>query len=446
VEKIMAANLAGFPFWTLRFDATGKPADNSTTTFLQDIPSAGITDLLIFSHGWNNDEATALALYTRFFGEMRKLLDDPTVTTRRDAVIGVAGVVWPAILFPGDSASSSGGAASFTPDDAAALESELPKVFTSPEQQPVLQELLALLQEQSPDPDQLIVFRDKLVALVKGTPGSFALDDLDLQAITSTNDADWMRILDGLSAPTDDTSSGGAADFGSALARSWNGAKNALRATTYWTMKNRAGVVGEKGLGPILGKIQTSVPGLNVHLLGHSFGARLVSHSLVTMPDPPAGARSQVKSLFLLQGAFSHFAFAPALPFDTSRKGDLAGMESRVDGPLLTTHSQKDLAVGTAYPLASVLAGQDASDATDIMYRWEGMGYDGAQAVSAADAPLGDVGTTYNFAAGKWLNLDGNQIIVNGDPPAGAHGDIAHPEIAWAALLAQRIGIARSGS
>ena len=59
-----------------------------------------------------------------------------------------------------------------------------------------------------------------------------------------------------------------------------------------------------------------------------------------------------------------------------------------------------------------------------------------------ADAPLGDVRTKYQFATGKWLNLDGNQIIVNGDPPSGAHSDIVHPEIAWAALLAEKIATA----
>ena len=99
----MAGTLAGFPFWILRFDENGDPKDNGIATFLQELPSANLTDLLIFSHGWNNDEATAMDLYTRFFGEIRKLVDDPSVPKRPNAVIGVAGVIWPSILFPGDS-------------------------------------------------------------------------------------------------------------------------------------------------------------------------------------------------------------------------------------------------------------------------------------------------------------------------------------------------------
>lgn len=438
----MAGNLAGFPFWTLHFDENGKPQAD-VTTFLQELPSAKLTDLLIFSHGWNNDEATAMDLYTRFFGEIRKLIDDASVPKRPNAAIGVAGVIWPSILFPGDApaTTAAGGAASFNAgDDSASLESELPKVFNSPAQQSIVQDLLAMLREQSSDPNQLLAFRDKLAALVQGTATPSTQDDPELKALTTQDDNEWMSVLNALATPSaDDTSGGGAADFGGAIGNLWGGAKNAVRVTTYWTMKNRAGIVGKTGLGPLVGKIQAAAPGLNVHLLGHSFGARLVSYTLAGLPDPPAGAQSPVKSLFLLQGAFSHFAFADALPFDKSRKGDLAGMAARVDGPLLTTHSLKDAAVGTSYPLASVLARQDASDATDAQYRWEGMGHDGAQAVNATEVPLGNVKTKYDFASGKWLNLDGNQIIVNGGPPSGAHSDIVHPEIAWAALLAEKI-------
>jgi pimeloyl-ACP methyl ester carboxylesterase len=205
-------------------------------------------------------------------------------------------------------------------------------------------------------------------------------------------------------------------------------------------MKGRAGVVGRKGLGPLLGRIHEAAPALRIHLLGHSFGARLVSYALAGLPAIPAGGASPVKSLYLLQGAFSHFTFADALPFDRSRKGELAGMASRVDGPLLTTQSLKDLAVGAAYPLASIVARQDNADARDANYRWEAMGHDGAQAVDAVKADLGRPGTAYPFQAGKWLNLDGNRVIVKGGPPSGAHSDILYPQTAWAALAAAGIG------
>lgn len=191
--------------------------------------------------------------------------------------------------------------------------------------------------------------------------------------------------------------------------RLWNGAKSALRLATYYQMKNRAGVIGETGLGPLLGGLP-----VRLHLLGHSFGARMVSFALRSMPAGKA------RSLFLLQGAFSHFAFSP--------RGALAGLSKNVDGPLMATHSLQDLAVTAAYPLASAIARQDASTAVDLMYRWGAMGHDGAQEVGAECIPLESVRERFEPRAGCWINLDGNRIIQS-------HSDICHAGIAWAAAL-----------
>jgi len=155
--------------------------------------------------------------------------------------------------------------------------------------------------------------------------------------------------------------------------------------------------------------------------------------------DGPAGIALAVESVMLLQGAFSHFAFADKLPQDPSRGGALKGMAARVDGPICVTHSLKDTAVGTAYPLASLAARDDAAALGDPLYRWGAMGHDGAQAVGAAQTILGQVGTKYSFGVGSFLNLDANQVITQGGPPSGAHSDIVHPQIAWALLSSARV-------
>ena len=100
------------------------------------------------------------------------------------------------------------------------------------------------------------------------------------------------------------------------------------------------------------------------------------------MPD----GDSPVKSLYLLKGAFSHFAFADALPMDRSRGGALKGMAARVDGPLVASFSVHDTAVGKLYPLASMSSRDDAAGLEDRLYRWGGIGHDGAQAVDATVA------------------------------------------------------------
>jgi hypothetical protein len=151
------------------------------------------------------------------------------------------------------------------------------------------------------------------------------------------------------------------------------------------------------------------------------------------------GGASPVKSVFLLQGAFSHFAFADSLPHAPGRAGALKGMAARVDGPLVVTHSQHDLAVCKRYPQASFISRDDAADFDDAVSRWGAMGSRGAQAVHAGVDAFKPVGQAYAFASGRFLNLDGDHLITRGGPPSGAHSDIIYPEIAWAVLQAARL-------
>jgi hypothetical protein len=440
----MADQVAGFPFWAVRFDERGRFADPpAVERFVAELRAEAPTDLFVFSHGWNNDATMAERLYAGFFGEMRKLLDDPQTPRRRQAKIAVAGILWPSILWPDDGGGEGkGGAAGLAPGLAAGepdLLGELAKVFTAPEQQETLGELAALLESQPRSEAALAGFKAKLDELADAAPPSAAPpDELEQQAVL-TPDAEWRDLFEALADQETAESSGGAAGLGDAFARLWAGAKGALRMLTYWTMKDRAGAIGRTGLGPLLARLAHEVPGLRLHLLGHSFGARLVSYALSGLPAMATGEASPVKSLFLLQGAFSHFTFAPALPFERARAGDLVGMDARVDGPLLTTQSLKDLAIGAAYPLASMAARQDAAASDDALFRWGAMGHDGAQGVAAQKVRLGPAGTVYPLGPGQWVNLDGNRVIVRGAPPLGAHGDIVYPHTAWAALAAAGI-------
>ncbi|HJU06274.1 MAG TPA: hypothetical protein VJ692_14090 [Nitrospiraceae bacterium] len=440
----MAEQIAGFPFWKLKFDDDGRPEDAAhIESFINEVKAENIDDLFIFSHGWNNDPTMANALYRGFFEEMRALLDDTAIPKRRTSTIGTAGVIWPSILWPDEVPDAGEGGAVGLGDHLKKMDlfKELKKVFSTPQQRETLDELARLLKEKKKDEKALKQFKSKLRTLVTGSPvKTSSQDNLEQQGILADDD-EWREVFEALAdEEPPDESQGGAAGLGDVFGRLWRGAKSALRVATYWKMKDRAGVVGKTGLGPIIGRLHAAVPDLKVHLLGHSFGARLVSYALAGLPDSPSGGKSPVKSLFLLQGAFSHFTFADALPFDKKRKGELAGMASRVDGPLLTTHSLKDSAVGHAYPIASVVAGQDAADAAELLFRWGAMGHDGAQAVNAKQARLSRAGTAYTFEPGQWLNLDGNQVIINGDPPSGAHSDIIYPHTAWAALAAAGIG------
>jgi pimeloyl-ACP methyl ester carboxylesterase len=173
-----------------------------------------------------------------------------------------------------------------------------------------------------------------------------------------------------------------------------------------------------------------------VHLIGHSFGARVVSFALAGLPDT---SPSPVKALTLLQGAYSRFAFANPLPFHSESgapAGALAGMLDRIDGPMTVCYSSHDRALGTFYPLASVAAGDDAAGAEDILDHFQAMGAIGAYGIDLESRQLGAVQTNYPFTAGAILNIDASDIVNHDESPSGAHSDIFHDELAWVAAAA----------
>jgi hypothetical protein len=432
----MAGEIAGRPHWEVGFDERGNPDQGEAAALLAELPGKDLTDLLVFSHGWNSDRRQARRLYQLYFQQVPGLLERAGSPAR----VGTLGVVWPSKRWadePEPTGELGGGGAAGLDDGAAPtpppadpdLVQDLKDVFPGDDQRRALDELARLLAERPEDPAALARFQTLMGKLTETADDDPAGEDHGELALLEDEPAEvFGRFADAVP----QTGEGGPAGLGDAFGRLWKGAKEALRQLTYFEMKKRAGVVGKQGLGPLLGRIHQADPEVRIHLLGHSFGARLVSFALAGLPQ----GDSSVKSLYLLQGAFSHFAFADALPMDRSRGGALKGVAARVDGPLVASFSVHDTAVGKLYPLASLSSRDDSAGLEDRLFRWGGIGHDGAQAVDATVAALGPVGTGYPFRPGRFVNLDGNAIVNRGGPPAGAHSDIFHPELVWAGLAA----------
>ncbi len=207
---------------------------------------------------------------------------------------------------------------------------------------------------------------------------------------------------------------------------------------SYYEMKNRAGVIGRSGLGPMLGKLAAADPGIRIHLMGHSFGARLVAYSLSGLPPLQTGAHSPVKIAVPDPGRVLPLRLRLTRFRRPGQLGPARCRPRRVNGPLLATFTAADRAVGWWYPAASMLAHQDAESATDLTYQWGGMGHDGYQ--QSRHRPrlmLQPQGTPYGFQSGIFYLLDANAIIsANQSPFSGAHSDIRHPEVLWAVVSA----------
>jgi hypothetical protein len=216
-----------------------------------------------------------------------------------------------------------------------------------------------------------------------------------------------------------------------------------LRQLSYWTMKKRARDIGEGGMHKFLNDLQeaTATQNMRIHLMGHSFGTIVVS-GMIGGPNAQGRLVRSVDSVALVQGAVSLWCYASAIPFPGAGAGYFSRIlaEKKVRGPLLTTRSKFDDAVGVFYPLASRIKGS-ASFAGELP-EFGAIGAYGIQGVADGlnnNLAMKEATADYTFEKGKVYNLDGSAYIAHKDGPAGAHSDIAGPEVAhaiWAAAFA----------
>ncbi len=444
----------GEPVWNLQFNENGQLTSPDQGSFLAEVAASGVTDLFAFSHGWGTSQNSAGQLY----GEMFPMIRTAAHGLPGLGKLGFAGIYWPSLWFPPTQATpaaqagaqqadagaqvtlSAGTAALSGADIAAALRPG----FADPAQADVITQIGQLIDEgespaglaESDDAKQqrLQQIAQLIRSLTPPPPPDGEFEDSGETALLLSDDpaADYQAAADafGTAAPA-----GAEQGIGDWFGKAINGAKDVLRVFSYNTMKARAGTVGRNGLGPLLAALHAQSPAVRVHLIGHSFGARLVSFSLSGVGAP---ASSPVASLLLLQGAFSHWCFAHAQDNPFGSPGALNGYPDRVHGPLVATHTVYDWAVGVWYPKASFLAQQDTEAA--VADRWGGMGADGYQAVKPAEDTTmpAQGGTSYGFAPGIFYRVDAASVINNttGEPFAGAHSDIRKSQVAQLAAAA----------
>lgn len=440
-------NIAGFPFFEVAFDRESKIVDSDSGPVLAEkINRAGITDLIILAHGWKNNTAEAKNLYGDLLTELRRALEAVDPIYGGDRVYGALGVYWPAKKFT-DKRLIPGGVArvdkSIAENVLIAELDELKGEFAAPDSDGKLDEAKRLI----PRLDESTQVQEELADLVRSLVSKDAADtqeDDGADLFFSLPGNELMNRLErrprSPSRPTtpqgeltdiDDDVMGGAARAGDtvrAVGRRGvsrgplEAAQNLLNNLTYYEMKTRAGTVGAQGLAPFLGSICTvSVRPLRLHLVGHSFGARLVTAAVDSdiFPKVPL-------TLSLLQAAFSHNAFGKR--FDGRRNGVFRRVveEGRVSGPLLITHTMNDDAVGRAYPLASRLIGDDAARIGGKNDIFGGLGCNGAQHTpEAVNGSLKASGHLYEFQAGRVYNLKADAYIND-------HNDIRNEHVLYA--------------
>ena len=436
--------IPGFTYFPLQFDKKGRMTKSAEAAALvSHLDSEGVTDLLVLSHGWNNDMQEADELYANLLRNMRTHVDSATVAGAAGRKFAVVGVLWPSKKFADEELIPSGAAGVVNTVAADTLREQIEQLrggFDAPNADETLDEMKKLL----PKLEDSHAARREFVELACSLVQTDARDEED-----QSNEFFGMQplqVFERLEQPASfvaeqplpmeseggaagfEPSEGGAAGFKDFFSGVFSGARNVLNYTTYYQMKARAGVVGAEGLNPFLRRIRSGHPQLRIHLVGHSFGGRLVSAAAA---GPDEQSTLQASSISLLQAAFSHHGFAK----NWDGKGTNGFFRRVIDkraisGPFVITFSKHDRAVGLAYPIASLLAGQDSAGLGDKESRFGGIGRNGAQRTAEAiEMEMLAAGAPYSFTSGKLHNLNSDRTISN-------HGDVSNSTVAYAVLSA----------
>src|SRR4051812_21958484 len=178
----MKKSIAGFDVFEVEFNRQGEVnADAQVRDLSNFIGAQKVTDLLVFSHGWNNDEAEARQLYSSWLASARAVLDDPrklvpAIATRKLAMMAV---LWPSKRFADSELIPGGvaglGAGATNPAALAAQLEDMKRLFTEKDEKATLDTAKALLPHLDKDPKA----RKQFVEAMRSLMNKRALDAED---------------------------------------------------------------------------------------------------------------------------------------------------------------------------------------------------------------------------------------------------------------------------
>ena len=415
----------------IAFDDQGRERSDDPAGRMSEVTAAAlaeepITDVFIFSHGWMADLPAARRQYAKWVTAMAQSRADlDQLAELRPAFRPLlVGLHWPSRPW----SEEEFGAASFDPTAPTRLVEEYAaSIADTPAARDALAVILSAALDD-PDPPVLppevadaYAVLDREAGLGAADPGG------DPGADREPFDAG--RIMRDARTEV----SFGRFDIGSVLAP--------LRALSFWKMKDRGRRFGETGGRSLLDQLQQATRDtVRFHLMGHSFGCVVVS-AILAGPSGREPVRP-VHSAALLQGAFSLWSYCTDIPVARGRPGYFhrAVGGRRVVGPIITSQSSYDIAVGRFYPLGAGVARQ-VDFAPGELPRYGAVGAFGLRGPGLAieDRRLLPADQPYDFAPGRIYNLESSDIIRHGEGSFGAHSDLGHVEVThavWQAAMA----------
>lgn len=419
-----------FPYYILPFDKDGVCEAPETRRHLLD-HAVGHSDLFFFCHGWNNDWEAATERYSHFIdgiAAQRTALGLQAPANYRPLLVGLfwssQALEWFESETGPEMASAVGGA-----DAEAALSEEIAESL--PEEHRA--RFRALMGSSALDEAQSRELAALLASAVspddEGAPrGALSADDLLAAAkamLPPPPDFDDI----GSAIPSEMPASGEtpvAAGLGDAL--KFLDPRHLIKPFTVWTMKDRAGVIGARGVRDLLDALLRGTQA-RIHLLGHSFGCKVVMTATASLPEP---LPRKIHSAVLLQPAVSQYAFAPKVP-ETGLPGGFYKTLARIERPVIATFSARDLALNKAFHWALRRAhdlGEQPVPAGESPSPYAALGGFGPRESDETIVFIHDPGEAYDFGPG------GRIVGIRGTRTIHGHGKISNASTWWLASCA----------
>ncbi len=420
-------------YYLVAFDSEGNEREEGAGGRLSEevlvaLGQEPVTDVFLMSHGWQGDVPAARSQYDRWIQAMAACTAD--LERLRQARPGfrplLVGLHWPSLPWGDEGLAAT--SAAFGPASARPVEALVEQYARCIAATPAARQALGTIFEAAgrgapapalpPEVRRAYEVLDREAGLSvqgAGAPPGADRDPFDPEAVyelARSAPASFALVTrDDLLAP--------------------------LRTLSFWKMKDRARRFGEAGgfglLNALLGRAGDR--GVRFHLMGHSFGCIVVS-AMLAGPRGGGDLLRPVDSLALVQGALSLWSYCSYIPPAPGRPGYFRAVvaDGRVKGPILTTRSLLDTAVGRWYPLAAQTARQVVFGPPGQLPKYGGVGAFGARGpgLDLVELPLLAADEPYGFEPGKVYNLEASGVIREGGGFSGAHSDITHPEVAHA--------------
>lgn len=442
------------PWYIIPFDDEGRcTAPLSRDDLVRAVENDGHTDLFLFSHGWNNDWSSASERYEDFISHYIEMRGQYALSYTRPHRPILAGIFWPstALVAPWEQApkfAAAGGESASAASDVAAWQREIEELATDVDSG-VREEFYSLAQSSSLDDAKA----RRLADLLAMTATKQVDTDEDPGASSAGADHGGLKPLDGegllasaraLTKPTTVRRKPGEFGFATGASKPTGpdaafsvgdlDPRNLLRLATVRKMKDRAGVVGARGVGPLLRDIIAANEKLHIHLLGHSYGCIVVLSALCSAHAVPA---PMVDSVLLLQPAVSQWSFAANVAGRGFPGGYRKAFE-RSRTPIFATYTRQDWPLTHIFHLAlrrdddvgqPRAAFERALPESPSLYAAlggfgpAGMTEDELQVIDMSQPP-----TRYALRKSPAPKI----CALRGDETITGHGDISKPATWWA--------------